>query len=91
MTTFATLVVEAGGVGAPNTRLGQLRTALRAELARGSAELDTPRAGYDGKVTVDFAAGDGCLLAVCPLASSIGQIETIGEVPRPGRLEANEV
>lgn len=55
---------EALGDGSSPARVRQL---LEAELARGAAELDKPRAGRDEPVTVVFAPG---LVAVVPVPAS---------------------
>ena len=62
---------DAGGVGAPRERAGQLRALLGRELEHGARELALARSGYDHPVLVAAAAvGDG-IVAVAPVAPEL--------------------
>src|SRR5206468_1319363 len=68
MTGLEQALSEAGGLTAPPGRLAQLRTALRAALAHGAAELERTRSGTrERPVEVAVAAEPGRLIAVAPV------------------------
>jgi hypothetical protein len=68
---LASAVEAAGGAGAPDSALAQLREELAAALRRGRAELDKPRSGYRDPVEVGFAAADGMLVAATPARAAL--------------------
>jgi len=68
---LATALEDAGGTAAPHERSAQLRALLRDDLARSERELALPRSGREQPVGVVFAAGDGALLAVVPVAAAL--------------------
>jgi hypothetical protein len=64
-------LADAGGVGAPRERAGQLRTLLTRELDHGRHELALTRSGYEHPVVVAAAARPGGLVAVAPVAPEL--------------------
>jgi len=71
MDELATALEDAGGTSAPHERSAQLRALLREDLVRSERELGLPRSGREQPVGVVFAAGDGALLAVVPVAAAL--------------------
>lgn len=67
MTRLASVLVDAGGVGAPRERAAQIRAELLDALATGARELELPRSGYETPVPVAIAAFGETLLAVAPV------------------------
>jgi hypothetical protein len=61
-------LADAGGVGAPRERAGQLRVLLARELDHGARELGATRSGYEHPVLVAAAAVPGGIVAVAPVA-----------------------
>jgi len=71
MHALATALEDAGGTAAPRERVAQLRALVRDELARSERELALTRSGRDEPVSVMFAAHDGDLVAVLPVAAML--------------------
>src|SRR3954451_24782171 len=71
LTGIEVTLADAGGVGAPRERAGQLRTQLAKELEHGARELPLPRAGYEHPVVVAVAPHDHGLVAVLPVAPEL--------------------
>ena len=67
MTRLASVLADAGGVGAPRERAAQIRAELLDALAAGAHELELPRSGYDTPVPVAIAAFGEALLAIAPV------------------------
>jgi len=64
-------LAEAGGVGAPPERAGQLRSLLVRELGHGGRELTRTRSGYGHPVVVAVAATAAALVAVAPVSPAL--------------------
>jgi hypothetical protein len=62
---------DAGGADAPPEWSARLRDLLRAELGRGSAELDEARTGRERPIVLAIAPADGSILAVLPVAPEL--------------------
>jgi hypothetical protein len=72
LTGIEQVLADAGGVGAPRERIGQLRRLLGQELQHGAAELQQSRSGYGHPIVLAAAAHpDGGLVAVAPVAAEL--------------------
>jgi hypothetical protein len=60
-------LADAGGVDAPREWAARLRGLVRAELERGSREMEEARSGRDRPVVLAVAPGEGSVVAVLPL------------------------
>ncbi|QEC48664.1 hypothetical protein FSW04_14495 [Baekduia soli] len=71
LTGIEDALAEAGGVGAPRERAGQLRALLGRELEHGARELTLARSGYGHPVLVAVAPVAGGLIAVAPVTAAL--------------------
>jgi len=86
--SFAAVLAEAGGAGAPASATAGLRHALRAALAHGREELARPRSGYGEPVAVAFASHPGgALLAALPVDAGFAA-DPAASPPRAALLAA---
>jgi hypothetical protein len=67
MTRLASVLSDAGGVGAPRDRAAQIRAELLEAFAAGAEQLALPRSGYETPVPVAVAAFGEALVAVVPV------------------------